>query len=114
MEADEIERLAGLPGRVISCGGGAVLNEGAMRRLKERSIMVWLWAGVDTILKRTERDNARPLLNIKDGKSEIEKILSFRKPYYAGASDLFMRTDDRGPEEIAERICYESSKFLAG
>ena len=27
MEADEIKRIAGLPGRVISCGGGVVLNK---------------------------------------------------------------------------------------
>lgn len=114
MEADEIEYIAGLPGRVISCGGGAVLNESAMRRLKERSVMVWLWAGVDTILKRTEHNGARPLLNVEDRKSEIERMLLFRKPFYAGNSDLFIRTDDRSPEEIAERICHESGKFLTG
>jgi len=112
MEAEEIERIDALHGGVIACGGGAVLNESVMDRLGERSIMVWLWADVDTILKRTQNSGARPLLKVKDRRSEIEKILSIRKSYYTAASDLFIDTSDKKPEEIAERICYESDKFL--
>jgi shikimate kinase len=43
MEAMEIENVADLSGGVIACGGGAVLNERAMSRLREHAIMVWLW-----------------------------------------------------------------------
>jgi shikimate dehydrogenase len=112
MEASEIKRVAGLPGRVISCGGGAVLNKDSMHYLREYCIIIWLWAGIETILKRTGENKARPLLNAKDKRSGIETLLTFRKPYYAYASDLFISTDYKKPGEIAERICNESRKFL--
>ncbi len=112
MEAMEIENVADLSGGVIACGGGAVLNERAMSRLREHAIMVWLWADVDTILKRTQNSDTRPLLKVKDRKSEIEKILLFRKPYYARNSEFIIDTRDKKSEEIVERICYESGKFL--
>ena len=112
MEANEIERVAGLPGRVISCGGGAVLNKDSMNYLRKHCIIIWLWADIDTILKRTGNNGARPLLKVQDRRSEIETLLTFRKPYYADASDLFISTDHKKPGEIAERIYNESDKFL--
>lgn len=112
MEASEIERVAGLPGRVISCGGGAVLNKDSMHYLREYCIVIWLWANSNTILKRTRDNGVRPLLKVKDKRLEIETLLTFRKPYYADASDFFINTDYKKPGEIAERICHESVKFL--
>ena len=112
MEADEIKRIAGLPGRVISCGGGVVLNKDNIHYLREYCIVVWLWADIDTILKRTRDNRARPLLNVKDRRLEIETLLTSRKSYYADASDLFINTDYKKPGEIAERIYNESNKFL--
>jgi shikimate dehydrogenase len=112
MEASEIERVAGLPGRVIACGGGAVLHKSNMNYLRKHCIIIWLWANIDTIIKRTGDNGARPLLKVKDKRSEGERMLTFRKPYYAEASDLFISTDYKKPEEIAERICHESNKFL--
>ena len=112
MEADEIKRVAGLPGRVISCGGGAVLNKDSMYYLREYCVVIWLWASIDTILKRAGNSGVRPLLKVKDRRSEIETLLTFRKPYYADASDLFINTDHKKPGEIAERIYDESGKFL--
>ncbi len=112
MEREEMERVAGLSGRVISCGGGAVLNKSSMNYLKEHCIIIWLWANIDTIMKRTGENGARPLLEVKDRRSEVEALLTFRKPYYADASDLFIKTDHTKPGEIAERICNESAQFL--
>jgi len=112
MEANEIEGIAAMSKKVISCGGGAVLNKGNMDHLREHSIVVWLWAAADTILQRIGDNGTRPLLNVRDKRSEVEKLLRFRKPFYAYASDLLIRTDKRKPREIAERIYDESSKFL--
>jgi len=112
MEAREIERVAGMPGRVISCGGGAVLDKDSMNYLRKYCIVIWLWAGIETILKRTGENKTRPLLNVNDKRSEIETLLMLRKPYYAYASDLFISTDYKKPEEVAARIYNESDKFL--
>jgi len=83
-----------------------------MNYLRKHCIIIWLWADIDTILKRTGNSGVRPLLKVQDRKLEIETLLTFRKPYYADASDLFIGTDYKKPGEIAERICNESAQFL--
>lgn len=112
MEVEEIQATAGMSGRIISCGGGAVLNKISMDRLRKNAIVVWLNAGVKTILERTGNNRSRPLLNVQDKKASIEKMLQLRQDYYAYASNLFINTDKKEPGEIAKRIYDESSTSL--
>lgn len=112
MEAEEIDAAACMPGRIISCGGGAVLNTASIDRLKKSAIVVWLNAGVETILQRVGNDLSRPLLNVPDRRSEIEKMLQLREGHYARACDLIINTDEKGPEEIAKRIYDEINTSL--
>jgi shikimate dehydrogenase len=112
IEAEEIERACSLPGRVISCGGGAVINKHSVDQLRQHCVVAWLMADIDTILDRIGESGARPLLKVRGRRSTIETLLALRKPCYAGASDILIDTDHRDPQEIAERICYESGKFL--
>ncbi len=114
IEGDELDRAASLSGRIIACGGGAVLNGRAVQLLKQRCIMVWLWAGIDTVLQRMSDDDARPLLKGSgDRRSRLKAILTLRSPLYADASDIVIHTGDKTPEEIAQRIKRESSQFLS-
>jgi len=112
MEEKEIECAAGMSGRIISCGGGAVLNKASMDHLRQHALVIWLHAGAETILQRIGNDRSRPLLNVQDRRSEIEQMLRLRKDYYAYASDLFINTDEKGPGEIAKRIYDESNTSL--
>ena len=112
MEARQIKDVAQRSQQVIACGGGAVLNKNSMDHIRENSIVVWLYATTGTILQRTGDNGMRPLLNVEDKRSEIEKLFRLRKPFYASASDLLVETDKKRPKEIAKRICDESSKFL--
>lgn len=112
MEEEEIKHAAGMSGRIISCGGGAVLNKDSMDNLKKNALVVWLYAGAETILQRTANDTSRPLLKVQDRKTEVETMLRLRKDYYAYASDLFINTEDKEPGEIAKRIYDESNRSL--
>jgi shikimate dehydrogenase len=112
MEEKEIHSAANMSGRMISCGGGAVLNKTSMDRLRKHTLVVWLNAGVDTILQRTVNDMSRPLLNVQDRKTAVDKMLRIRENYYAYASDFFINTDEKEPVEIAKRIYDESNTSL--
>ena len=68
-----------LPGRVISCGGGAVINKHSVDHLRQHCIVAWLMADIDTILKRIGESRARPLLKVRGRRSTIETLLALRK-----------------------------------
>ncbi|MEK6972503.1 MAG: shikimate kinase, partial [archaeon] len=77
LEAKELKRIIKGKNRVCSCGGGIVLNDKNVNLLKSNSIVAWLWANPETILKRV-KGNARPLLNVADKKKKIKELLSER------------------------------------
>lgn len=112
MEERQIDAAAGTSGTIISCGGGAVLNAANVDRLRDSATVVWLNAGVGTILQRVGDDWSRPLLDVQDRRSEIDKMLRLRTDHYARACDLVINTDGKRPEEVAGRIQDEISTSL--
>jgi shikimate kinase len=58
---------------------------------------------MSTILERTAKDRARPLLERRDAKGS-QDLLRRRLPHYARCADLLINTEGKRPEEIAERI----------
>ncbi len=112
MEVDEIGAAARMSGAVISCGGGAVLERTNVERLRENSIVIWLNAGVETILHRVGKGGSRPLLNVPDRRSQIEKMLRQRRDHYAFACDLVVDTDRQETDEIVKRIYDEISTSI--
>ena len=53
-------------GQVIACGGGLAVQPGMLAQLKQRGIVVSLFASEATILKRTRKNKQRPLLNVEN------------------------------------------------
>lgn len=112
VEKDEIGKIAHISDTVIACGGGVVVDAENIAALKETCIVVWLWADEDTILKRVGTGEERPLLPGENRALAIGRLLDNRLPRYAYASDLIVRTDGKGIEEIAERIGYENRTLV--
>ncbi len=88
---------------VVACGGGTVTNVENVRVMKEGGTVVCLTASVDTILSRVKGCTHRPLLQVEDPRSEVERLLKLREPFYAN-SDRMVDTDGLSPREAAERI----------
>jgi shikimate dehydrogenase len=112
LESAEIDETVNLTNTIISCGGGAVLNRNNVDALRKNCIVAWLWADVETILKRVGGNGARPLLNRDDRESAIKRLLNERMPLYARCSDLIVRSEGAEPDEIARKVYEESRKFL--
>jgi len=90
---------------VIACGGGIVLNKINIDRLKKESVIVYLTASPEVILKRTSSDrNERPLLEATDKASEVRRLLQFRKPFYERAAEITIDTSKLDIDSVAARI----------
>ena len=88
--------------QVIATGGGAIIGEENLAALKASGLIVCLTSSVDTILSRIGTGKERPLLNQSDKRDAIERILDYRKPFYAKADLCIDTTNKRIDEVVAE------------
>ncbi|MBN1383664.1 MAG: shikimate kinase [Elusimicrobia bacterium] len=88
---------------VISTGGGIVLKQENIDNLRRNGRIINLKTSVEKILERVSGNTDRPLMNVKDKKSEIEKLLNIRKPHYEKC-DFSFDTTNTTPTEAAEGI----------
>ena len=90
--------------RIISTGGGIVKREGNRRLLRELGFVVWLKASAEETLKRTSRNNNRPLLQTEDPKTAILRMMAERDPLYKEAAHLELDTGELDLEEACAGI----------
>ncbi len=92
-------------GRVIACGGGAVLNKINIDRLRETSRTVYLTASPAAVLRRTSADpTERPLLKVDDPKQRVKELMAERRPFYERAADITVNTSRLTAEGVADEI----------
>ena len=90
---------------VIACGGGVVMNQINIDRLRRKSVIVYLTASPEVILERTSSDtDERPMLVAEDKAAEVKRLLKFRKPFYEGAADITVDTSGLDVRELAGQI----------
>lgn len=103
LERDAVARAAARPGRVIACGGGAILGLRNYAVLKGAGPIVYLRTSVDELIARLGSGEGRPLLG-GDPAESVPRLLVERAPAYESAADLIVDTDDRDPEDVAAEI----------
>ncbi len=108
MEHEEIKNLQNTKNKIISCGGGVVLDKENIDMLRKNSTIVWLWAAPAELAARLKNYRDRPLLKDKDAdkEKELKKILEKRLGLYA-ACDFVINTGKRTPKEVAKIIFME-------
>ncbi len=86
-------------GQLVSTGGGAVIDPGNRRLIRERGFVVWLRVSVESQLKRVGRDRNRPLLQTGDREQVLRELNAMREPLYREVADLALDTDGLSPVE---------------
>ncbi|HEY50651.1 MAG TPA: shikimate kinase [Dehalococcoidia bacterium] len=105
LEIEATKDVAERENAVMACGGGVVLNQINIDRLRKHSVIVYLTASLEAILERTASDrDERPLLVAEDKSSKVEKLLQFRKPFYERAADITVDTSGLEVTEVVEQI----------
>lgn len=99
---DEKERC------VVSVGGGLPMRDENQYYLKKLGRVIYLRAGVETLMGRLGRDTSRPMLRGGDLRSRIEELMAKRQDTYEKVADLVVDTDGKSFErlilEISEKI----------
>jgi shikimate kinase len=105
LEEEVTGQVARLDNSINASGGGVVTSEKNIARLKQKGVLVWLQAGVDTLVERTGGDSQRPpLAGGRTVREDMEMTFKERKALYQRAADLSVDTEGKTPEEVAEAI----------
>jgi shikimate kinase len=98
-----IQRLLDAQPGVLATGGGAFMDEGTRARIRARGLSIWLKADLDTLVERTQRRNARPLLNSGDPRETLRRLMEIRDPIYAEA-DIAVESRLGPPEQTVQAV----------
>ena len=90
-----IERLLDGHQHILATGGGAFMNDETRALLKAKAVTVWLKADLETLWKRVNKREGRPLLKTEDPKGKLRELLEARQSTYAQA-DIVVESRD-GP-----------------
>lgn len=105
LEIELTEEIAAGDNRVISCGGGIVLNSINIDRLKEKGVVVYLQASSEVLHKRiVGKDIERPLLKEDNSLRAIGEMMQTRQPLYERAADIVIDTSDIDSRATVELI----------
>jgi shikimate kinase len=99
-----LQRVLGMPGHLISTGGGAVLNADSRRKMREHGFVVYLRVSVASQLQRLQRDRSRPLLQRGDRERVLHALHAVREPLYREVADLILDTDHLNPAEATAQL----------
>ena len=89
---------------VLSVGGGAFVSEVNRRNIMQGGFSLWIDADPDTIWDRVQRKGGRPLLEVDDPYSELERLYRMRRPFYAKADISVRSRNDRSVDDMAAAV----------
>jgi shikimate kinase len=104
LESELVERIAGEEGKIVSCGGGAVLRPQNVANMKKSGNIVFLSATPETIYKRVRHSTNRPLLNGNMNVEYIAGLMEKRRALYEGAADVTISTDEKTTADVVREI----------
>lgn len=104
LEAQAIARAAsGTRPSVIATGGGAVLSDVNVERMRDSGQVVWLDAPA-SVLTRRVAGSGRPLLRGRDAAKTLSRLIAERRSLYASAADVHVDSSSGSPASVARRI----------
>jgi len=103
-EASLIDELTQRPRTVLATGGGAILEDDNRRHLRERGLVIYLRASLDEILRRTQKDRARPLLQAADRRGRIAELLAEREALYERIAHVTVQSSSGNPNRLVAKL----------
>jgi len=104
LESQLIVRIANQGGKIVSCGGGAILRPENVQNMKKNGTIVYLAATPETIYERVRHSTNRPLLNGNMNVEYISELMSKRVDKYETAADIVLCVDGKSKSEIVKEI----------
>jgi shikimate kinase len=98
---------------VLATGGGAILSDENRRHLRERGLVIYLRASVDEILRRTQKDRARPLLQTADRRGRIAQLLAEREALYEQIAHVTVQSSSGNPNRLVAKLLQDEQVTAA-
>lgn len=111
-ERKVIDRLISNKPGVLGTGGGAFMDRETRKRLKDKTITVWLKADIDHLVERTSRRDTRPLLRSGNPEEILRKLAKKRYPIY-GRAAITVETGAGPHEKVVNDIIWKLNQYLA-
>lgn len=103
--------------QVVATGGGVVLDEENVTRMKSSGRLIWLKASADTIGRRMaqdrQTDSLRPSLTSRGAADEIEETLQQRLSLYERAADIAVDTDEVTIDALCDDLMAIASELIS-
>ncbi len=103
-ESELLRELSTGTDRVLSTGGGVVLDPDNRRVMRASGLVVFLSASVEQLYQRTLKDRKRPLLQVPDRRQVIERLKRDRDPLYREAAHLVFEVGHRSSRAATEAL----------
>ena len=104
VESSVLEHFSKQSAQVIATGGGVVLREENVRRMKKTGKVVLLKASAESLWQRVRYSKDRPLLDKPDPFGALRQILKDRGIFYENACHFSVLTDGKIAEDVASEI----------
>jgi shikimate kinase len=104
LETELLAEIQSCSKLVVSCGGGAVLRESNVEKMKKNGKVVLLTASPETILERVKNNEARPILKGNKNAAFIRELMETRQERYEAAADIIIHTDNKELLQICEEL----------
>ncbi len=109
-----IDQLVARNNLLLATGGGAVLSRENRDTLHANGTVIYLRAPVKSLLKRTQRDRGRPLLQVADPAAKLAELFEQRDPLYREVAHLTVDTGNQSVRSLAGQIETQLKAYTAG
>ena len=108
MERAVLEDLIEKEGCLVAFGGGSVLHEDLMEKLRNRAFIIYLKissaSAVERITKDSKSEQTRPSLSNLSLVEEVERVLKERTPLYKKYADIIIDSDGKDLNTLLKEI----------
>ena len=104
VETGILDKIKDMKPCIVSCGGGMVMREINVNKMKEMGKIILLTATPETIFEHVRYSTNRPLLNGNMNIPYIKKLMDAREPKYTAAADIVFKTDGLTPDKVADEL----------
>ncbi|MBL7060261.1 MAG: shikimate kinase [Actinobacteria bacterium] len=104
LESEVIKKIYSNKNCIFACGGGVVERVENMSIIKSSSTIVYLYISANEAYERLKFTKDRPLLEGKDRKEIIERLIKKRDVLYNKYADLKVNAKDRDSKMVIKNI----------
>lgn len=106
IESKIVAEIGNREGLIISTGGGIILREKNLIKLKKKGVLILLESSIENIVKNLKKSKVvRPLLHKgNDIYKEVENMYETRKELYHFAADYIVHVNNRSIDNIIYEI----------